>query len=205
QSLISRTRLPSLAEITSATGLSEFSSEYTPSSGRPKCEVTITLAPALSACSIVAMDAVMRASEVTLPFCTGTLRSARIRTRLPLRSRSVILITDMIFFLLGYVLNQAHQIAGIAVFVVVPGHDLDESRVERNAGIGIKHRWTGFAAKIGGNYLVVGKAKDTFKRPAFGCGFHGGNNLLVSRFVIEFAGQVDYGHIGNRYAERHAS
>ena len=37
----------------------------------------------------VTSDARMRASLVTTPFLTGTLRSSRISTRLPLRSRSV--------------------------------------------------------------------------------------------------------------------
>ena len=55
----------------------------------------MTLAPAFMQCSTVGMDAVMRASEVTLPSLTGTLRSARISTRLPARSRSVSLIKDM--------------------------------------------------------------------------------------------------------------
>ena len=83
--------------MTSATGLSEFSSEYTPSSGRPRCEVTITFAPAFNANSIVAIEAVIRASEVTLPSLTGTFKSARIKTRLPAKSKSVIFIIAMMF------------------------------------------------------------------------------------------------------------
>src|SRR3990170_715700 len=83
----------------SATGFSEADSSYTPSSGRPRCDITITfLAPALRQCSMVGIEAVMRASEVTLPSLMGTLRSARISTRLPLRSRSVNLITDMLAY-----------------------------------------------------------------------------------------------------------
>ena len=38
---------------------------------------------------MVGIDAVMRWSELTLPSATGTLRSWRISTRLPARSRSV--------------------------------------------------------------------------------------------------------------------
>ena len=55
----------------------------------------MTLAPAFTQCSKVGMEAVMRASEVTLPSFTGTLRSDRISTRLPLRSRSVSLMKDI--------------------------------------------------------------------------------------------------------------
>jgi hypothetical protein len=39
-----------------------------PSSGRPRCDMTITLAPALRQCSKVGIEAVMRASDVTWPF-----------------------------------------------------------------------------------------------------------------------------------------
>ena len=88
-SRIRRTFLPSFCAITSTTGLSESSSLNSPSVGRPRWEVTITLAPALRQCSMVRIDAVMRASEVTLPSLTGTFMSARIKTRLPARSRSV--------------------------------------------------------------------------------------------------------------------
>ena len=42
------------------------------------------------------MVARIRASEVTLPSLTGTFRSARINTRLPAKSRSAILITDIV-------------------------------------------------------------------------------------------------------------
>ena len=41
----------------------------------------MTFAPAFMQCSMLGMDALMRASEVTLPSFTGTLRSARISTR----------------------------------------------------------------------------------------------------------------------------
>ena len=43
----------------------------------------------------VTSDARIRASLVTTPSCTGTLRSSRIMTRLPRRSRSVIRRTFM--------------------------------------------------------------------------------------------------------------
>ena len=51
--------------------------------------MTVTLAPLASACFMVGSDATMRASLVTTPACTGTLRSARIKTRLPLKSTAV--------------------------------------------------------------------------------------------------------------------
>ena len=60
-----------------------------------RSHVTVTLAPALRAYSIVGMLATILASLVTTPSFTGTLRSARINTRLPRKSRSVILMNFM--------------------------------------------------------------------------------------------------------------
>ena len=64
-----------------------------PSVGRPRCDISMTAAPASSAALIVGNAARMRASLVTLPSATGTFRSSRMRTRLPARSRSAILMT----------------------------------------------------------------------------------------------------------------
>src|SRR5690606_29812285 len=59
-----------------------------PSSGRPRCDITMTRAPASSARRRVGIVAWMRVSLPTTPSFTGTLRSSRINTRLPARSRS---------------------------------------------------------------------------------------------------------------------
>ena len=45
---------------------------------------------------MVGNEARIRASEVTLPSFTGTFKSERMKTRLPAKSKSVILITDMV-------------------------------------------------------------------------------------------------------------
>ncbi len=57
---------------------------------------TITAAPLARANSIVGREARRRASLVTAPLLTGTLRSSRISTRLPWRSKSDILIIAMV-------------------------------------------------------------------------------------------------------------
>ncbi|MCY1372282.1 hypothetical protein D9M69_594790 [compost metagenome] len=55
-----------------------------PSSGRPRCDVTITAAPACRQAAIAGTEARMRVSSVIWPASScGTLRSARIKTRLP--------------------------------------------------------------------------------------------------------------------------
>ncbi len=65
QSRTSRTLTPRSSESRAATGASENSASWTPSSGRPRCDITITRAPARRAVSIVGSAARMRASLVT--------------------------------------------------------------------------------------------------------------------------------------------
>ena len=89
QSRISGTSRPSNSARRLATGAKVSASLHTPSLGRPRCEVTSTVAPFSRASFSVGNDAVMRCSEVILPASIGTLRSWRIRTRLLLRSRSL--------------------------------------------------------------------------------------------------------------------
>ena len=56
--------------------------------GRPRCDARIAVAPLSSAYRIVGTDARMRVSSVTTPFSSGTLKSTRMNTRRPARSRS---------------------------------------------------------------------------------------------------------------------
>ncbi len=55
----------------------------------------MTAAPFSNASLMVGTEAVMRCSEVIWPLSIGTLRSWRISTRLPERSRSVMRTMDM--------------------------------------------------------------------------------------------------------------
>ena len=85
-----RTLLPSsLGEAASRPARASPPALSSPSFGRPRCDVTITARPASSACS----DRRHRGADARvvgddLPSSTGTLRSSRMKTRLPRRSRS---------------------------------------------------------------------------------------------------------------------
>ncbi|EWS62954.1 hypothetical protein Y695_03814 [Hydrogenophaga sp. T4] len=73
---------PMSSPMRAATGASESSGLNSPSMGRPRCDVTMTAAPASSAIWIAGMLARMRVSSVMLPASScGTLRSARMKTR----------------------------------------------------------------------------------------------------------------------------
>ena len=89
QSSASRTWHPSSSPRRRATGASECRGSGLPSFGRPRCDITITRAPARAACRNVGTAARSRASLVTSPSLTGTFRSSRMSTRRPARSRSV--------------------------------------------------------------------------------------------------------------------
>ena len=62
------------------------------------------------------------------------------------------------------------------------------------------------AVGIGEFHLrLVGETQHAFQWAALGSGLHRRNDFVVSRRLAQFAGQVDYRHIGSRHPERHAS
>jgi hypothetical protein len=59
-----------------------------PPFGRPKCDMTTTLARLATSSRIVGASRAMRVASLTRPSCIGTLRSARSKTRFAETSRS---------------------------------------------------------------------------------------------------------------------
>ena len=112
QSLINRTSRPSSFDSVSATGCNENSAVGSPSVGRPRCDMTITAAFPSNACCNVGKAARIRASLVTFPALTGTLRSSRMSTRLPDRSRSVMLRAGMMLPILRYAVPAPYRACG---------------------------------------------------------------------------------------------
>src|SRR5210317_544900 len=94
----------------------------------------MTAAFASSAALIVGRAARMRASLVTTPSATGTFRSSRIRTRLPARSRSDILVMAMPRSSCGLLCvdqrdGRVEHAVREAPLVVVPRDDLNAGAV----------------------------------------------------------------------------
>ena len=84
QQACSGTSRPSSSPKRAATGASESCGWHCPSVGRPRCDVTITAAPASSAMRMHGSEARIRVSSVMRPASScGTFKSARINTRLP--------------------------------------------------------------------------------------------------------------------------
>lgn len=87
------TGLPSSSDMRTAHG-ARLNLSSGPSLGRPRCEERSTLAPLSIRYLIVGTDARMRVSSVIVLPSSGTLRSQRTSTRLPLSSASVRSPTD---------------------------------------------------------------------------------------------------------------
>ena len=164
------TSRPSSSPRRLATGARESSGLKSPSVGRPRWLVTMTAAPASSAIWMQGTLARMRVSSVMLPASScGTLRSARMKTRLPAAKPLAITSEKRRTFMIeAYAFSvrrgadHAHHLqalVGVAPLVVVPGHDLHEGAVQRDAGVGIEHAGAGLAAEVGGHHLVFGVAQ----------------------------------------------
>ena len=61
-------------------------------------------------------------------------------------------------------LHETHHVAGIAVLVVIPGHQLHEGTIQRNTCPGIKDGSLADATEIRGDNLVVGVSQGALHR-----------------------------------------
>lgn len=92
---------------------------------------------------------------------------------------------------------------GVAHFVVVPRHDLEEVAIELDASTGVVDRRTRVTDEVAADHFVFGVPK----RPghgAFGRGLHGGVDVGHGGALAGAEGQVDAGHVCSWHAERHA-
>jgi hypothetical protein len=65
------------------------------------------------------------------------------------------------FLLLGsHVGHEVHHPVAVALFIVIPGNELDKVVFERNASPGIKGGRVGVAVEVAGDNLVLGVAQD---------------------------------------------
>src|SRR5436190_18999647 len=114
---------------------------------------------------IVGSDALMRVSSLTFPSLTGTLKSTRIRTRLPWRSRSRTesLVIGRLPHLRDHHLRQLRHAAGVAPLVVVPADELEEVLVELDAAARVEDREAADVDEVAGDDLVLGVAQDALE------------------------------------------
>src|ERR1700728_2709293 len=118
---------------------------------------------------MVASEARMRASLVTTPSRTGTLRSSRIRTRLLRRSASVMRTTFMQRAASARPRPRQRGIehtVGEAPFVVVPGAHLDQRALDHLGERGVEDRGVCVVVEIDGYQRRIVVGEDSLERPA---------------------------------------
>src|SRR5205823_280094 len=168
QSRANVTASPSSSASRCATGSSENSGSGRPW-GRPRWEVTITLASRPASSFRVGAAAWIRVSSSTFPFFRGTLRSSRTSTRLAATSTSRIEA-----FTRARSEGRAHQgdqvdhAAAEAPLVVVPAHDLGPVLTQHRGQRRIDDRGVRVGLKIRRDQLLVGDAEDPAQLAARG-------------------------------------
>ena len=136
----------------------------------------MTRAPWASSARIVGRAARMRESSVTLPSSSGTLKSTRTKTRLPVASTSRMVSLSMVMPLAGDAdgeprgdeADQVGDAAAVAPLVVVPGDDLDHRAAEDHRRVGVDDRGARVAPEVGRDERLVGDAEDALHRAGRG-------------------------------------
>src|SRR6266511_484200 len=138
--------------------------------GRPRCEARITRPRALIAYWIVGSAARMRASSVTRPCSSsGTLKSTRMKTRLPARSRASMVFITMAS-LLREVLRDVDHAVREAPLVVVPGEDLRERPVDDEGARRVEDRGRRVAVVVDRDGRLLGVREHALQRGLGGAG-----------------------------------
>src|SRR5579859_7842483 len=201
QSRFSATGTPSSCVSRFATGASENSSAYLPSSGRPRCDMTSTCAFALSAAWMVGSAARMRASLVTMPSFTGTFKSSRISTRFPARFKLDIF---LIFIApcppepprlcFGPRQRGIEHPVGEAPFVVVPGAHFDQRALDDLGERRIIGRRRRIVIEVHGHEGGIAVGQDALQ-VAVRRLLHRRVDLVHGSLAARVETQVDQGHV----------
>ena len=141
----------------------------------------------------------IRESSVTLPSWSGTLKSTRTKTRLPLASTSRIVSLSICVGrrsgdadgqALGDEADQVGHPAAVAPLVVVPRDHLDHRPADHHRRCGVDDRRAGVAPEVGRHERLVGDAQDPLERAGGGLAERG-VDLLDRRRPGQVGGEVD--------------
>src|SRR5215203_4178291 len=175
---------------------------------------------------MVGNAALMRLSSVTLPSAMGTLKSTRIKTRLPLRSISFTVFLFMIApiyknrytgfccvpvylfvsFLLQTFRHQCREISSagcIAPFVIIPSHHFDHVAKD-NCIHGAENTGELGAAQVCRDERLISDIQNAFHR-TISILKHGRTNFLRGSFLVQDRGKINNRYCGSGHAESHAS
>src|SRR5499427_2196444 len=166
--------------------------------GRPKCESRMTLPP-LSAISVIAgATRSMRVESDTTPFSTGTLRSTRIRTRLPFTSAWSSVLNAVMTRPDAWPLEKfAHRHGGVrhavgeAPFIVVPGHHAHERAVHDLGLVHVKRGRMRVVVEVDRDIRIVGIGENALKL-LFRSPFHRVVDLFLGRRLLRDDLEIDH-------------
>jgi len=119
-----------------------------------------------------------------------------------LREECPALIANVRLQTLGDLLEQVNGAAGIAPFVVVPAHELEEFLVQLDAAAGVEDARQLAVDEVAADDFVAGVTKNAFEIGLAGF-FHGRANLGVAGFLRGLEGQVNDADSRRRNAEGH--
>src|SRR5258708_30818880 len=142
----------------------------------------MTAAPRSSASLMPGTEARMRVSSVMRPSSSGTLRSARMKTRLPRRSTSdmrlnFIALLGERYADVGKSNRDIQHAVGEAPLVVIPGVHLDERAVGHLRDRGVEDRARRVVVEVRRDERLSAVFENAFQ-VALGGLFHGGIHLL---------------------------
>src|SRR5207248_5169992 len=202
-----------------AAGFSEYFASGPPL-GRPRWEARIRRPPFAMARRSVGSVSRMRVSSVTTASFSGTLKSTRMKTRLPLRSRSLMVSLDMksVFSNWFWVcrkeelrslsnllrcrsklgcqkLNQVAATAGVAPLVVEPSQNLDAAIADHFGVLGVDNGRVGIAFEVGGDQFFLGVAENALHGAICGS-FQSRVDRILGRGLVDEDGQVHHAHVG---------
>src|SRR6266403_4012051 len=163
----------------------------------------------------------MRVSSVTTPSLSGTLKSTRMKTRFPRRSRSLMVSLFIVQEVAsdewlvarraspflpplsqpissefgGQEFDEVAATAGIAPLVVVPGQDFYAAVADNFGVFGIDNRGIRIPLEVGRDEFFLGVGEDALHR-AIGGGFQRGVDGFLSGGLVDKDGQVDNANVG---------
>src|SRR5215510_5109100 len=190
QSSANATGDPSSSANRAATGF-RLISGFGPPFGRPRWDASrMRPAPCAIAYLIVGSEARIRVSSLITPPLSGTLKSTRMKTRLPLRSTSLIVCVTALQSLGGHVDEQVDAAARVAPLVVVPRQHLREVAVHHLRVGGVDDRRVGVLLEVDRDERRVLDREDPLERARGGLAERvvdlvGGRRLVEQRREID--------------------
>merc|ERR1719186_477947 len=93
---------------------------------------------------------------------------------------------------------------GIPELIVIPGHQLHESRRQLNSSFRVENRRSFVADEVSGDDHLVGVAEETFHGSRLAGLLQLGADLLIAGLLLKPHGKIDDRHVRSRHPEGHA-